>query len=74
MNKKVFNLILGVNETRVLVQHELCEYKCGLNKVYVIQSKNGIMMNIGVSVKMTICGMLVHVTVSVMRHVKLTNT
>ena len=22
----------GVNETTYLVQHELCEYKCGLNK------------------------------------------
>ena len=22
----------GINETRVLVQHESCEYKCGLNE------------------------------------------
>ena len=40
----------GVNETRYLVQHESCETKCGLNKVYAIQSKNGIMMNVGVLV------------------------
>ena len=25
--------MLGVNETRFLVQHESCEYKCRLNKV-----------------------------------------
>ena len=48
-------------------------------KVYVIQNKNGIMMNvvaslenymIGVLVKMIVCGILVHVTVKVIRHVK----
>ena len=33
----------GVNERRFLVQHESCECKCGLKKVYVIQSKNGIL-------------------------------
>ena len=32
MNIKVFNLISGVNETRFLVQHELCECKCRLNE------------------------------------------
>ena len=31
MNVKVFNLMSGVNETRFLVQHELCECKCRLN-------------------------------------------
>ena len=48
--------------------------------VYVIQSKNGIMMNVDLSaknkmieflVKMIICGILVHVIVSVIRHLKL---
>ena len=48
-------------------------------KPHVIQSKNGNMMNVGVSVrnymiaKMTICGILLRVIVSVIRHVKLTN-
>ena len=32
INVNVFNLMLSVNETRVLVWHELCEYKCGLNE------------------------------------------
>ena len=50
-------------------------------KDYVIQSKSG-MMNVSVSVKnkmngvlvrMTICGILVSVTASVTRHKKLTN-
>ena len=49
-------------------------------KVYVIQGKSGIMMNIGASVKnqmsgflakMTTCGILVHIFVSAIRHVKL---
>ena len=50
-------------------------------KVQVIQSKNGIMINVGVSVKnqmigvvvqMIKFGILVRVIVSVIRHVKLT--
>lgn len=32
MNVKIFNLILGVNETRLLVQHESCECKFEFNK------------------------------------------
>ena len=32
MNLKVFNLMSKVNETRLLVQHESCECKCGLNE------------------------------------------
>ena len=30
MNIKAFYLISGINETRFLVQHESCEFKCGL--------------------------------------------
>ena len=32
MNIKVFNLMSGVSETRLLAQHESCECKSGLNK------------------------------------------
>ena len=32
MNEKVFNLMFGVNETRVLVQHESCESKFRFNE------------------------------------------
>ena len=51
-------------------------------KAYVIQSKYGTMMNVSVSIwnkiigllaKTIICGILVHVIVSVIGHVKLTN-
>ena len=41
----------GVNEIRFLLQHESCECKCGLNEGVCIQSKTGIMVNVGVSVK-----------------------
>ena len=51
MNLKVFNLMLRVNETRLLVQNESCECKCGLNKSVCNSKKNGIMMNVGASVK-----------------------
>ena len=51
-------------------------------KVYVIQSKNGIMLTasisvknymIGVLAKMVISGILAHVIVNVIKYVKLTN-
>ena len=32
MNVKVFNLIPGVSKRRVLVEHESCQWKCGLNE------------------------------------------
>ena len=32
MYVKVFNLMPGINETRFLVQHESCEFKCELNE------------------------------------------
>ena len=32
MNKKIFNLMLGVNETRLLVQNESCWCKCMINE------------------------------------------
>ena len=31
MNVKVFDLMLWVNETRLLDQHESCECRCGLH-------------------------------------------
>ena len=51
-------------------------------KVYIIQSKNGIIMNVGVSVKNSMIGILakkficripLHVILCVIRHVKLSN-
>ena len=81
MNAKVFNLISDLNETRFKVQRESCEWKCELKK-RVMQSKSGIIINVGESVKTSkvwillkrvICGILVHVIVSVIRHVKLMN-
>ena len=36
----------GVSDTKVLVQHDLRECKCELIKVYVIQSKNSVIINV----------------------------
>ena len=41
MNIKVFNLMLWVNETRFLVQHESCECKCRINKDVCISKQKG---------------------------------
>ena len=54
MNVKVINLISKINETRFLVQHKLMNcvsVNVDWIKKYVIQSKNGIMIYVGVSVK-----------------------
>ena len=40
-----------VNESRFLVQNECVSANAELMKVYVTQSKNGIIMNVGVSVR-----------------------
>ena len=49
MNAKLFNLLTGINESSVLVQHQPSD--CILNARVCIQGKNGIMMNVGVSLK-----------------------
>ena len=51
MNVKVFNLMPRVKQTWFLAQDESCECKCRLNESYVIQQKNGLMMNVDVSVR-----------------------
>ena len=84
MNAKVFNLISGVNETRVLVQHGSYECKCRLNESLCFsKQKWKIMLNgsateknemIRVLVKKITLGILVHVIMSVIVHLKLMNT
>ena len=48
---KVFKSTSGANKTRFSNQHESCKCKCVLMTVYGIQSKNVIMMIIGVILK-----------------------
>ena len=71
-----------VNETRILVKHDLCKRKLYLVEVGVIQSENGIMMNTGMSVKGQMMGVVAEmntgesqrsVILSAIRHVKLIN-
>ena len=78
---KVFHLMSGVNETRLLVQNEWCDCKCRLNET-VRNSKHGTTMNATVSVKNQMiwvfvksvaCGILARVIVNVIKHVKLIN-
>ena len=71
----------GVSERIFLVvQHESCEWQCVLNKILRNSSKNGIMLNvdvsvknqmIGVLVKKVICGFLAREIVNGIKHVKL---
>ena len=71
----------GVSERRLLVvQLESFEWQCVLNKIVCNSNKNGIMMNvdvsvknqmIGVLVKKVICGFLAREIVNGIKHVKL---
>ena len=77
MNVKVFNLMSGVNETIFLVQRESC--KCRLNENvynsklnhnkcrYECKEINGWSS----CKKKVACGILVHMIVTVIKHVKL---
>ena len=82
MNLKVFNLKLRVNKKRFLIQNDRLIINVDWMKVNLIQSKNGVLANVGVSVKsyiiealvrMSICGILARVIVSKINHVKLTD-
>lgn len=79
---KVYNLIIWVNETKYLLPHELCQCKCELHESVWIYCKQGIIMNVGVSVKSEViavlvkkvrCGILVDVILNVIKHVKCKN-
>ena len=59
MTLKVYNLEVGVNETKHLAHHESCEWNVDWTKVYVIYYKNRIMMNFGVVVKNPMVGAFV---------------
>ena len=48
VNAKIFDIISRVNEGRSIAQEISCEYKCGMHES---ESKNGIMMNVDMSVK-----------------------
>ena len=76
-----------VSETRFLFQHELCECKCGLHGSVFLWEFNlkqkcnhdecwcGCKeLDACCFLKMIICGILIPETVSVKRHIKLTNT
>ena len=69
-----------INETKFLVRHESYKCQCRLNEMYIIQNKNGTMMNvtvnvksrvIGVLVKKDTCGILVRAIASVIERVAL---
>ena len=80
MNTKALNLMSKVNETRFLIQHESCKFKCRSNKNISSDSLQKCShykfqcdcnWSITVLVKKVTCGILVHVIVSVMKHVNL---
>ena len=47
LNVKVFKMAPGINEAKRLVRHISCNFKCK----HAIEIKNGIMINVNVSVK-----------------------
>ena len=51
LNLNVFNMIIGINESKTLTKHILCKSKCKLMRQDISQINGGIIINIDVSVK-----------------------
>ena len=51
LNLSVFNMITGINESKTLTKHISCTVNVNLMVDNVIQIKSGIMINVGVNVK-----------------------
>ena len=52
LDVKEFNSMLDVNKTRLLVQHETNDCKCGLNESVCNSKENGFKINVGMSAKL----------------------
>ena len=71
-NLHVFNVITGINESETITEHIICKCECKFDSKNITRIKNGITINVGVSVKIQkniICakkiifGILQHVVV-----------
>ena len=52
LNLSMFNMITGINGSKILRKYISCECKCVFDeKNYIIQINGGITINVGVSVK-----------------------
>ena len=51
LNLSMFNMITGVNESKMLTKHISCECKCRFDRKNVIQINGAITINVDVSVK-----------------------
>ena len=67
LNLSVFNMITGINESKILRKHILCECKCKLDGQKLNSIQSGITIDVDVSVKniiyekKIIFGILLHV-------------
>ena len=51
LNLSIFNIITGIDKSKTLLKHILCECKCNLMKQNVSQINSGITINVDVTVK-----------------------
>ena len=69
LNLSVFNMIIGINESKILTKHISCGCKYKFNGKNIIQINGGMMINVDVSVKKfmyvkkIMFGILLHVIV-----------
>ena len=69
LNLRMFNMITGESESKMLTKHISCECKCRFDRKNVIQINGAITINVDVSVKKimyvkrSIFGILLHVFV-----------
>ena len=50
LNLSMLNLIIGINESKTLTKHISCKCKCRFKEEKVIQTNDGILINVDVSV------------------------
>ena len=50
-NLHVFNVITGINESKTITEHIICKCECKFDSKNITRIKNGITINVGVSVK-----------------------
>ena len=69
LNLSVLNMITGINESKTLANHTLCECKCKFDRKNLIEINGGITINVDVNIKKhNICekvifGFMLHVAV-----------
>ena len=83
VNLKVFDMIKGINESKTLIEHISCEFRCEFDARECNSKQNATMISVTMSLKNQLNivyvnkimpGILAYMLASVIRNVRLVNT